>query len=795
MGYIEPAPLTAQEKLKWINDLDTLLSLRLNIEDYDNIPPQFRDYRIESGRVTFQVATEFEVELTIADEDFEKQFWFIDFRYLFGPSAATIPDSLRSYLETCVNDVLSKDGLSGCYKFLHEFVLTSKINELKRQAIELSKTSWSSTLVVEPLNRALAIQYWSSRTNTTGLKNWVLIAIESGKTSNSQTDASTTSRLVAKWYRDNKEVKDATLELDLQSLSAESLLKDVVGRHIDHILSSIRDKLSEAPRFKQREAKMSLHLSRSDPAACALTTEVTPNHSTSLIMEPTTGIFAIKPQSKFSVQYEMQLNNGKNVAEDGVLCVENVRCAVLEDALNRSGTTMGWTTHKAPLSQEEFRLVTKLRDWTRTIWIQKEGWGPNWYIATVLSLSGDEWWLLEINRNEPGRACKFHTKLPVSKGQPSLSDRFWNNLTLFATGSIARITDLRELHRQRIKSRSSDIKSSTSQQVKIPALEMDLSALVPSMAVDSASNKQSWASNIVIVQFGGLQPAPKSSNPEAETSLLMCTTDAILKVRNPGKFTALDGNVDHDLSYNPAKGEFGLRIRHAVGEPILAILQSRIKSIDRFVNFLEAVERSEGAIVSEEVSLQRVAFKYGAWSMALDLSRGDIDISIDEHNPHLRVLDLMRVLVNSDGGITALLGWLPASLSAMEALDSMETAWEDVKAGTAQFAVKTLGWMSVRYSILGKPDVLTLEVQRKLRRGEAWWHVWRSDKNAEGDMFSAPLKAVWVKNGAKWIGLSTGAAGKPDGGVVEMMLATDEAIRRAVGEPKKEEADDVVLIE
>lgn len=649
--------------------------------------------------------------------------------------------------------------------------------------------------MVEPLNRALAIQYWSSRTNTTGLKNWVLIAIESGKAPGSQADANTTSRLVAKWYRDNKEVKDATLELDLQNLSAEALLKVVVGRHVGHILSSIRDKLAEAPRFKQREANMSLNISKSDPAACALTTEVTPNHDTSLIMEPTTGIFAIKPQSKFSVQYEMQLNNGKNVADDGVLCVENVRCAILEDALNRSGVTMGWTTHKSPLSQEEFRLVTKLRDWTRTIWIQKEGWGPKWYIAAVLSLAGDEWWLLEVNRDEPGRACKFHTKLPMSKGQPSLSDRFWNNLTVFATGSIARITDLRELHRHRIKSRSSDIKSSTSQQVRIPALEMDLSALVPSMAVDSTGRKQGWANNIVIVRFGGLQPAPRPSGLENEKPWLRCTTDAILKVRNPSKFTTLNGNVDHDLSYNPIKGEFGLRIRHAVGEPILEILQSRIKSIDRFVNFLEAVEESNGAIVSEEVSLQRVTFKYGAWSMALDLSHGDIDIFIDEHNPHLRVLDLMRVLVNSDGGISGLLSWLPASLSAMEALDSMETAWEDVKVGTAQFTVKTLGWMSVRYSVLDKPDVLTLEVQRKMRRGEAWWHVRRSDKDADDDMFSAPLKAVWVKNGAKWIGLSTGAAGKPDGGVVEMMLATDEAIRRAVEEPKKEEAPDTVVLD
>lgn len=393
-GYIEPPALTPREQLKWINDLNTLLSLRLNLDDYDKIPHHFRNYKIDSGRVTFTVAGEFEVELTIADEDFEKQFWFIDFRYAFSPAAASLPDSLRAYLEACVNDTLSKDGLTGCYQFLHEVVLTSKINELRRQALQLSKTSWNGTIVVEPLNRAVAIQYWSSRASSTGLKSWVLIAINSGK-KNGKHDARSSSHLVAKWYRDNKEVKDVELALDTTNLSAEALLKEVVGRHVEYILRSIHGKLQAAPRFKRREAAMELHIARHDAGSSYLSTQVGSNDKTSLLVEPTTGVFAVKPQTKFSIQYEHQLNNGKHAAEDGVTCLENVRCAVLEDELNRRGSATGWQTQKAPLTLEETRQVTKQRDWTRSIWLRKDGWTAEWFVVVFLGLGGDEWWLVE----------------------------------------------------------------------------------------------------------------------------------------------------------------------------------------------------------------------------------------------------------------------------------------------------------------------------------------------------------------------------------------------------------------
>lgn len=369
--------------------------MRLNLEDFDKIPYHFRNYEIDSGRVTFKVAGEFEVDLTIADEDFEKQFWFIDFRFAFEPAASSIPDGLKNYLEGQVNDILSKDGLLGCYQFLHELVLTHKLNELKRQAIQLSRGSWTGTLKVEPLNRALAIQYWTSRAQLGSPKSWILIAVNSGRKSNGQPDPKSSSHLMAKWYRDNKEVKDTNISFDADNLSAETLLKTVIGRHVEFLLGSIHSRLQAFPRFQNRDAAMILNISHDDPATSFLSMQVGYKDSASLLVEPTTGVFAVKPHSKFTIQHEHLLNNGKNPADDGATCLENVRCGVMEDELIRRGSTTGWNTKKSPLSKDELRSLTNTREWTKTIWLQRTGWDPNWFVMVMLSPSGDAWWLVD----------------------------------------------------------------------------------------------------------------------------------------------------------------------------------------------------------------------------------------------------------------------------------------------------------------------------------------------------------------------------------------------------------------
>ncbi|KAG5952270.1 hypothetical protein E4U53_001285 [Claviceps sorghi] len=866
LHYIEPPALTAEEQLKWTSDLDTLLSLRLSLDDFDRIPPQFCNYSIGSGRVTFKVNGEFEVDLTIADEDFDKQFWFIDFRYGFRPAPTRLSDSLRSYLESGVNDALAREGLEACYQFLHEFVLTTKIHELRRQALQLSRSSWMGSLNVEPLNRALAIQYWTSRSSVTGSKSWVLVAVNSNRRPTGKHDVNSSSQLVVKWYRDGKEVQGNPLEFDADELSVESLLTNVIAQHVEHILGNIHDRLLTTARFQSRETGMVLRTFRTDPASSILTIQVGCSEKLSLLLEPMTGAFAIKPQSKFSMQPENQLNNGNSPLEDGVNCLEQVRCAMMEEEIHRRSTSMGWSMRKAAMSTEELRSVTKIRDWSRVIWLQKVGWDLDWSVAVVLSLSGDEWWLLESKGNSASQIPRLQTKIPLNNGYPELSDTFWNNLAFFTTGLIVGSIDLRELHRQRIKTRSSNrTPSSALPLVLLPSIEIALSALFPAMAINRddlesdssvseddgscenlemlsliqragsmvSGRKKAWAEDVVNISFKGIRslaPIDGLNDDGLRNARLICTSEAIIKARIPTRFVSLSGLADGDVSYDPRRGQFLLRIERAVGKSMLGTLKSRIMAVDRFVNFLEAMDSAGGSITTDLVTLRRITFHYSErtcnrqqaeeqrhgqdvikgqgsrppmrWRVVLDLANKDIDIELEKGNPHLRVLDLMRKLVNCDDGISGLMSWLPASLPALQAIDEIASQWVPlVTAGRGhfEFSMKTVAWMNLGYAIrTGKKrqsrKTVSIDVKLKARRGEAWWHVWRSDDDADSqDVVSKALKRVWDSKGEGWLGLATGAAGQPQGGVVAMLLAVDEAIRSSVMGAPAENKEVVVL--
>ncbi|KKF96098.1 Mediator of RNA polymerase II transcription subunit 14 [Ceratocystis platani] len=306
--FIEPEPMTNQEMMKWIENVNTLLTIRLSLDDYDNIPVHFHDYTIRDGRVVFSVEGEFEVELTIADEDPAQQFWFVDFRFKFSPAPSEISLSLRMYLETMVNNAIAKDNLTGCYNFLHEFVLTHKINEMKRQAIELSKTSWGGVLSIETLDRAFSAQYWPNRPGPNGSKHWIIVAVDGKKKKTGWVNPKTASNLVATWFRDGKPVKGDKVLFDTVNLSMEQLVVTVVSRHMEYIFMSIYNNLATNHIYSSREAHLSVTIDPEYPAKSSLTMQCSHEESITVIVEPTTGEFKLKSHSKASHQAELKLN-------------------------------------------------------------------------------------------------------------------------------------------------------------------------------------------------------------------------------------------------------------------------------------------------------------------------------------------------------------------------------------------------------------------------------------------------------------------------------------------------------
>ncbi|CAK7565569.1 MAG: mediator complex subunit [Sporothrix epigloea] len=481
LGFLPVPPLTAQEQLKHLNNISTLLSLRLNLEDHDTIPYHFRHnrYTIASGRVTFRVPGDFEVDLTLASDDFTQQLWFLDLRFLFQPSPRDLTPSLRKALENRVNDVLGQEGLSGCYRMLHEYVLTHKINEMRRQARDLARRRWVDTLRVEQLNRAIAVQYWTSRhsggngsTNSSGpvslansqeLRSWFIIGVHSGRDAASadMPEEQITSRLSLRWFRDNKEVKDLDDELigrllapttsetdkegaastDVITLSAETILQRVVALHVEHILSGIYAKLAAKPLFAKRLASMRLRISRTDASASFLEIQLT-NASDRIWVriDPVTGLFSLSPQhSRIISHHEMRINavttgagpshtGGGSTAidpiDEGFTVLDSLRNLAAQESLGRRAKTSGWRLVRnagaagGPLVRtEDLRQLLNLRDSYQVLILQRAEWVKHqWYVLAGLSLSGDRWWLVRLNESQPPAPPPAPGQTPAAGG-------------------------------------------------------------------------------------------------------------------------------------------------------------------------------------------------------------------------------------------------------------------------------------------------------------------------------------------------------------------------------------------
>ncbi|KKA27454.1 hypothetical protein TD95_005444 [Thielaviopsis punctulata] len=396
-GSFFPDPMTSEEIAKWTQDINTLLTIRLNVDDYDNIPIHFRNFTIENGRVTFKVAGEFEVELTIADEDPATQFWFVDFRFDYSPAPQEVSPVLRNFLEAMVNSALAAENLTGCYKFLHEFVLTHKIGEIKRQAFEMSKSSWTNSLKVEPLDRALAIRYWPKRLGPNNSKHWVIIAVDSRRTHSKWVNPKVTSNLKVTWYINGRAAADEHIPIDTVNVSTETLMKLVIGKHIELILKSMYKKLMENTRYSSRKSRLGISIDQNDPSKSYLQMQCSGRETITVYIEPTTGEFKLDSHSKESLQAETKLNNLANPAADGGQALDGIRFLFVNEELSRKSAGTGWICFKNRLLPDDVKSVLKIRD--QTFWsfcMQRKEMLPSWLVICVCRAAGDEFYMCKV---------------------------------------------------------------------------------------------------------------------------------------------------------------------------------------------------------------------------------------------------------------------------------------------------------------------------------------------------------------------------------------------------------------
>ncbi|KAI9834942.1 MAG: hypothetical protein M1819_002665 [Sarea resinae] len=773
LGYIPPKPLTPERMLKTLRNINTLLSIRLNL--HETLPTHFKNFTISSGRATFSVPFEFEVDLSIGDEDPTSQLYFIDFRFLFSPSSEIPAGRLRNDLEAKANDVLRREGLPGCYNLLHQLVLTHKINVLRRQALEMSRGRWTESIRLEMVRRTLVIEYWLNRPAG---KSWIEIGIKSGRRREGKVlkDGSSTPTIGIRWVRNGKEVSGHPIEIDAGLLSMESLLKRVVASHASQILTSIYGKLSAVPLYARGALSISLSTSETEPVECALNVQLTASETITISVEPMTGRFALYPASPLSLRAEHEINSIRDPADEAHTRIANLRCLVAQEEIDSRAKCVGWKPLKSfsPKFEDIKRLLP--RDTLRISMFRREGWWRVFILAVCIGMSGETWWIIETV--ETAMELKIKSAIPLSTqgnvtGVSNLSYVFFSRLEYAAASMISHFVHTRDLSRRGVQHKMRADPSHAT--VRIPDLLISVSSLMNS----TPGQRPDRTEDLVRVTYQGV------SSRSGEMSLV---TEASLHL---GKERAemIKDRVDDGVEFDPERQVFSFKVKMTVGESVIPELITRLRRIERLVDFLGIMKRSN--FKCDTVSLDRVVFAYSAEpDLKADIYFGaeaGMTIRLEQGNPHLRIKDFLTHILNGPShGLSLMTNLLLQTLPVVRTLDTIEAAGlvppssEPATTGPRKGTLilpRSADCYNIRYA---NPRCV-LQIKLRRRRDKSEWFVDdvsnAHDRKSRSPDFTAALATLFTDSGPGWRGLRTGITAEPDG-VSDILTRLDQCIGR-----------------
>ncbi|KAM7207650.1 mediator of RNA polymerase II transcription subunit 14 [Naviculisporaceae sp. PSN 640] len=826
LGYLKPPPLTDRQNQEWLEELNTLLSVRLSYDDYDKLPLAFRDYTISDGRVTFRVPGEFELDVTIDSEDFSRQYYFLDFRFLFSPAPQGISERMRSLLDLKVNVLLGTEGLEGCYKFLHEFVLTQKITEFWRQAHTLSMARWIDSLKIERLHRSLSIQYWRNRPYSKTTKSWIILGVHSGDLDGVH-QVKLPSRLSLRWFRDGKEVPATDITFDVNTISTEDLLTTVIAHHTEYYLSSMAERLLSKPRFAKRYATLDLVISKQKPEDSALTMQLYGEDKASLGHEPITGSFFLLPRDPIMLEAEDRLNASNNPAEEGPNALEKLRWIHLLRELQTRARCFGWTATRPQLQVDDLKKIVystspTSREPFQSIWLRKLGWSPQWFVMASLSLGGDQWFLVNLTTPNPGTRepprVKTYTKIPMTSAELTLSEKFFDDLSFLSVAIVAQLTDLRELHSKKLAHIIRESRNFLDTPV-VPIIYIRLSDMLRSRGAVK-EHPMPWAKDYIQVAFKGFEVIPEEvtgadgSTQYRRGGRSFVRAEARLDVEDKGKFRLLKRKIDNDVFFDARRGQFILRLRANMGVSFVNTLGDRIKSLERVVDFVDAIRRAGEGAMPGTVTLREVSFTYSRgkpplngqqllpWLVRLDLAHEDgVKVELEPGNPHMRVLTSLETIARSKF-FENLPGMMVLTLPLYRGLEAIEEEWSTITLQSPGHSLtifpRELGWVGLRFTYPGAARrLLTLEIRHKVRRGNMVWHVSRSEhadpsmpggRRIPGNPMEAEFdrlltEKVWSVKAPGIKSLGNGAAAHPETGIEALLSIISNAAKSYIGTP------------
>lgn len=431
LGYIPQKDLSSKQMLHVLKSLNRLLSIKLVLSQ--NLPPPLQNFHIHDGRATFIIPNEFEMDVSILDDSLDSQFRMVDFRFTFSP-APSISDGMRGEIEHFANSNIERDGLQGCYLFLQELVLSFKLAEYHKQALELARTQWAGNLRVELIRRTLVVQYWSSRQTA---KSWIEIGIASGHHHQSESSG-ILAHLDIRWTRHGQPMTSPLLSIAQSVLNLEDLLRQVIAQDSTLLIDDIYDSLHFTPLFTNGDLSLQQTLSFTHPEDCALTIQLSRSSQLELKIDSVTGSFIISPVTEKSERLQYEINRAHGVGGEIASKLLNFRCSILESAISSAMLGTNWELLRAfKFNQSEIKSlfggpVVKLNIF------RKYHWGLDYFLAISHTHSGDQWWLL--HQTEPvDSSGKGHFQVIRNQRiniKHKLGPAYFDRLSEYATGLI-----------------------------------------------------------------------------------------------------------------------------------------------------------------------------------------------------------------------------------------------------------------------------------------------------------------------------------------------------------------------
>lgn len=800
LGYLPPEHLTPQQLLGTLQRINTLLAIRLNL--HETIPPALKNFSIASGRATFRVLDEFEVDLSIAEEDPSSQLYFIDFRFIFFPTPPQLPAGrLRDEVESRANDLLKSDGLQGLFDFLHNLAITHKLSILRNQAYELARGYWSEQLKVEPVHRSFVVQYWLNRP---GGKNWIEIGLKRGKGARSSYSLNTQRRphISLRWFRGGKEVTNFEVAMNMQLLSLAAILKQVIALHTSYIFEEMVAKLKESVLYSGQYLRIIAKPSEKEPLDAYLHLQLTSKKAIKVIQEPVSGRFSVLPASQLNSRTEHELNRLSSPATEGASPLSQLRSFASHEEVETSARQVGWTPVLSLNPHPE--VISKIfgRGIQRVKFFRRSAWDARWILAFTTSLEGDFWWMIELTESETANGPTKSTSsagqtlreaykiLPRDKPMLECSHSTLTSIEQTAAGMIAQYVDSRAMALAKIPHRFQLPRDITR--------GSQLGCILARLAVASASRSPkvasvSWLNDMVRLDFRGL---------DASRCFAIYTCRVHLQ-RSVSKFQRLISAIA-GIAFQPAvEGvleSVTFQCRAKVGETVVHSLESRLRGIGLLLDFASTIVSYN--LKSNTASLTELDFNYTRSANPLRaivrFSDGiNHTVSLAKFNPHLRIVDHLTNRLRSQG-LTAVIGVLRMTLCLMRGLFTIESAQNNTG---VEVLTRSDQWYQVRYSEPYSKG--SFDIRLRQRRDDPLWFVPESTiKRAEdgNQGLKDRLEALTRERGEGWWGVKGGLIAHING-VEKLVAKLDEVFRTSKyvagdSNPNKRKAEaDVVEID